>query len=169
MENQFNLNNNKKSSVKQIVIAIVLLLVVVGGVVGAGSWLIQYQKGLKNPPESALIKTEPTFAPDKIISPTGVPLSKEKIKIRILNGSETVGEAGEVKKLLEDDGYKTIETDNYDKTIDHTTINHTASVSSQMVVEIKKLLEKTFSPVKISSDSQPTLVDLEIITGKNRL
>jgi len=169
MENQFNLNNNKKSSVKQIVIAIVILLVVIGGVVGAGSWLIKYQKGLKNPPESALIKTEPSTAPETIISPTVTPLSKEEIKIRILNGSETVGEASKVKKLLEDDGYKTIETDNYDKTIDDTTISHTASVSSQMVVEIKKLLEKTFSPVNISTDSQPTSVDLEIITGKNRL
>lgn len=169
MENQFNLNNNKKSSVKQIVIAILLLLVVVGGVVGAGSWLIQYQKGLKNPPESALLKTEPTFIPDKIISPTVISLSKEKIKVRVLNGSGTVGEAGEVKTILENDGYKNIETDNSDKTIEDTMISHTASVSSQMVVEIKKLLEKTFSPVKISTDSQPTSVDLEIITGKNRL
>ena len=169
MENQFNLNNNKKTSVRQIVIAILLLLVVVGGVVGIGSWLIKYQKGLKNPPESALIKIEPTSTPEKVISPTVIPLSKEEIKVRILNGSETIGEAGEIKKLLEDDGYIIIETDNYDKTVDNTIISHTASVSSQMVVEIKKLLEKTFSPVKISTDSQPTSVDLEIITGKNRL
>lgn len=169
MENQLNLNNNKKSSVKQIVIAIMLLLLVVGGVVGAGYWLIQYQKGLKNPPESALLKTEPSTAPEKIVSPTVILLSKEEIKIRVLNGSETVGEAGEVKKLLEDDGYKTIETDNSEKIVNDTMISHTASVSSKMVVEIKKLLEKTFSPVKISTDSQPTSVDLEIITGKNRL
>ena len=169
MENQFDLNNNKKSSAKQIVLAILLLLVVVGGVVGIGSWLIQYQKGLKNPPESALLKTEPTFAPEKNISPTVASLSKKEMKIRVLNGSDTVGEAGEVKIILEDDGFETIEIDNADETIDDTTISHTASVSSQMVVDIKKLLEKTFSPVKISTDSQPTSFDLEIITGKNRL
>lgn len=62
-----------------------------------------------------IAKAKPTATPTAVPLPTATPtpeIKKDVVKIKILNGSGTVGKAGDVKTVMKDKGYKDIVTGN---------------------------------------------------------
>lgn len=92
---------------------------------------------------------EPTPTPAETVvesTPTAVPtIAKKDIKIRVLNGSGVVGEAGRVKAMLEKAGFKVDSTDNADNyNYKDTEIKAKANVSSQTIDELKNILNADY-------------------------
>lgn len=100
-------------------------------VVGIGAVIILTSRGSMKMP-SLVIKPSPT--PTVAPAPTAVPtpaIDKTTLKIQVLNGSGTAGEAGKMKSLLEEKGYTVVGTGNaktydYDKTEIQATSAHEA-------------------------------------------
>lgn len=117
-------------------------------------------------PSSIILFTSPP-----LFSPTPVPslVPKTSYEIKILNGSGRVGEAGAVKKLLEDQGYKVGEVANassYDYT--STVIQSLPSVNKTFIEELANVLKKEFD--KVTTESKEDLAgEVAIITGGNRV
>ncbi len=86
----------------------------------AGSFLIftlltQSPIGFNMRLPNFIAKAKPTAAPTPIPLPSPTPeIKKDTIKIKILNGSGTVGKAGEVKTVMKEKGYQDIVTGNAD-------------------------------------------------------
>lgn len=136
---------------------ITLVLVAIVGVV----YFMFFRGGSK--------KAEPTPTPTAMVeevTPTTEPaIAKEDLKIKILNGSGVVGEAGRVKTILEKAGYKIESTDNAES-YDHkeTEIQAKTAVTSTVLDELKKLLEKdyTVTTSKLEKDNE---VDIIVTVG----
>lgn len=66
-------------------------------------------------PLLSIVQPSPTPSPSPTITPSPTPsVKKEKINIKVLNGSGIAGKAKEFKTILEEKGYKEIITDNAD-------------------------------------------------------
>jgi hypothetical protein len=64
-----------------------------------------------------IAKAKPTPAPTAVPLPTATPtpeIKKDTLKVKILNGSGTVGKAGDVKTVMKEKGYQDIVTGNAD-------------------------------------------------------
>ena len=64
------------------------------------------------------VAAKPTVAPTQAPTPTAAPtpeVKKDSLKVKVLNGSGTVGKASEVKTALKDKGYQDIVTGNADE------------------------------------------------------
>lgn len=167
----------KKKGSKAWLVIVVLLLLALGG-------YLVYSNTQKKPqqePKQVVVPTEePTATPTEEASPsatvtvsptvrptTGVVSSAFDLNIQVLNGSGTVGAAGEVRDFLKGKGYKNLETGNADN-FDYT----------GMTVRIKDSQKKFLS--KIQSDLQEkytlatgsgtlsadSLFDVSVIVGK---
>ncbi len=88
----------------------------------AGSFLIftlltQSPVGFNMRLPNLIAKAKPTGAPTATPLPTATPtpeIKKDTIKVKILNGSGTVGKAGDVKTVMKEKGYQDIVTGNAD-------------------------------------------------------
>lgn len=86
----------------------------------AGSFLIftlltQSPAGFNMRLPNLIAKAKPTPTPTPAPLPTAIPtpeIKKDAIKVKILNGSGTVGKAGDVKTVLKEKGYNDIVTGN---------------------------------------------------------
>jgi len=119
---------HKKSPVSGVVmwaLGIILLVVIIGAVIIAVS---------RGSVTMSVFGVKPTPTPTMQPTPTAVPtpvIDKTTLKIQVLNGSGTAGEAGKMKTLLEEKGYTVVGTGNaktydYEKTeIQSTSVNET--------------------------------------------
>lgn len=146
---------NKKS----VAIALVILLLVVG----LGFFLMN--RGKSDTDEASNQEVFPTSDFEAPSPTTAESLSKEEIKIKVLNGSGVVGEANRVKLILEDNEFTVDSTgnaDSYDS--QDTTIASKSTVPSSIISELKDLLEKDYT-VSTSSLDDSESVDIIITVG----
>ncbi|HVZ58398.1 MAG TPA: LytR C-terminal domain-containing protein, partial [Patescibacteria group bacterium] len=82
---------------------LIILTVLMGGLI-----YFQYYRTNKSGPTLHMISTRPTptSAPTPTATPTPVQTAKEDLTVSILNGTGTPGQAGEVKDILANNGYK---------------------------------------------------------------
>ena len=149
----------QKSKKKQtIIIGLVVLVIVIVGI-----FLFTRKSG----------KTEgnkDSISPTQEATPTEKPkVEKSAVKIQVLNGTGTPGQAGKAVKVLEDAGYRTdnIKSDNaekYDNTI--TTVS-SKSGFEDIASDIKSNLQSTFDEVTVESINLATdsEFDIVIVTG----
>ncbi len=115
---------------------------------------------------------EPTPTPEQTVeepTPTEVPaIDKKDIKIRILNGSGVVGEAGRVKAILEKAGFTVESTANADS-YDHkeTEIKAKGAIPSAVLDELKKLLNEYTVTTSTLEDSEEINIILTVGARKN--
>lgn len=154
-------SKDQKSNKKFLKIAGVLaILIILGFFLKSAVQSPMFQKPAPTP------TAKPTEAP----TPTPTITAKDKglIKIQILNGSGTPGQAGQVKNSIVQLGYTSsnITTDNADSS-DHkgTTAEFGASVSKDERDEIVKTLKNTFTDVS-EKDSSSANYDIIITTGR---
>ena len=96
---------------------------------------------------TVIVEEEPTPTPEESIN-------KEEVKIKVLNGSGLVGEAGKVQKILEGLGYKVESTGNagsYD--FKETTIQTKEKVPLSVLNAIKRALETDYTVTTSQLDS----------------
>jgi len=125
--------------------------------------------GSRNAAQTA--KTSPSLSPSQAqkTTPTVTPtptVAKDKITIKVLNGSGTKGEASDVEQTLKDDGFTKVTTGNADD------FNHkgleidTNSTGDAYLSEVKKALSDTYSDIKTDKLSSDSDEDIQIIIGK---
>lgn len=129
-------------------------------VFGGGYYLLQ--RAEQKDASSAIHNPSPTPTPPPIT------LAKEELTIRILNGTGIPKQASNVKKALEDKGYKKIETDNADDTNqEETLVTFSLRISEKQKREIMDVLESMFTTVVKEQDNNID-VDALIVTGSEK-
>lgn len=104
------------------------------------------------------------------VSPTEKPkIEKTSVKIQVINGTGTPGQAGVVVTALEDAGYnseniKTSNADKYDNTITSITAR---SNFEEIVNDMKNVLKSTFDKITVVSPNldEASEFDVVIVTG----
>ncbi len=162
----------KSSKLGKILFAILGVLIIVG----VGGYFL-----LKGPASSddesspstdennlssfATPEPEPTTTP----APTTKPTNKSEIKIQVLNGTGTAGDASFLKKEFENLGYSDIVTGNAESQGETTTtVSFASSVSSDVVKEITTRLEALYKEVKTRKETLPEGTSVKVITGTKK-
>lgn len=151
----------ESSSRKKWIIIIIVALLLGAGVAGFFFMRSSSTQTATVSPTSAPIEQEPM--------PTEEPtVNKEDLKIKVLNGSGVVGEAGKVQKILEGADFVVESTANADKYDYKTTeIQAKSSVPSTVTDELAELLGEDYS-VDSSSLDDSEEVDIVIIVGARK-
>ncbi|MBI5127497.1 LytR C-terminal domain-containing protein [Candidatus Roizmanbacteria bacterium] len=140
------------------------LLIFVAVVVAlVGSWLILRQK--KEPEKTKVVITK-TVTPTQADKPK---INKESIKIQVLNGTGTPGQANEAVELLKDAGYsaENIKSTNAEE-FNHTSTSIQAKEGFEDVANnIKDALKETFDEIEIDSTNldKDSEFDIVVTTG----
>ena len=150
----------KKSKVNGTVwvVLFAIAVIVIGGFV-----LSRQQKKAPEAKKDVVVeKKEP--------SPTAKPkIEKSSVKIQVVNGTGTPGQAGVVVKALEGAGYSAdnIKTDNAEKFTTLTTTITARTDFEEIVNDIKDVLKPTFEEVTVDSSNlnSDSEFDIVIVTG----
>jgi len=151
--NQPGGSKNKKT----VIIVVIIVAAIIGGI-----FLLRQPKKTKQPETNITKNKEP--------SPTKKPeIDKKTVKIQVLNGTGTPGQAGTVLEDLKKAGYNSdnIKTGNAEE-FNHTTTTIAAKDGFEDVAsDIKDALKETFNEIEIDStklagDSE---FDIVITTG----
>ncbi|MFA6016708.1 MAG: LytR C-terminal domain-containing protein [Patescibacteria group bacterium] len=143
-----------------------LPMIVVGAVLLAGiigSYLL-----LKQPKKEEVKKD--VIVEQKVPTPTEKPkIDKATVKIQVINGTGTPGQAGVVVKALVDAGYTSdnIKTGNAEK-FDNTTTSITARDNfEEIVTDIENVLKPTFDKFTVVSPNLDSIseFDIVVVTG----
>lgn len=158
------LDGTKKSSGTTLIIlgAIVILLL--------GALAFLYTQGVFD----SIFKSAPVEVQKEEPAPTATPTpvdteeDKEKLTVKVLNGTGVVGQAGRAKTRLEALDYSGIEAENAD-TEDNTETKVTFSpkVPKEYQEEIIEDLEKIFETVT-SEVKEDATTDIEVLTGTEK-
>jgi hypothetical protein len=144
----------------------IFLLVGIAAVCGGIFFAILYFNILSLP-SSLPGFAEPTPTPMPTSTPTPTPeFDKASLSVSVLNGTGTPGQAGQVKDIMSDIGYATIQTGNAESSDNTTTtVAFSSKVPKNIQEEIVTELKKTFSQVTSSTDNSAT-TDIVITTGE---
>lgn len=103
------------------------------------------------------------------MTPTATPtpkVAKDKIAIKVLNGSGTKGAASDVANTLKDNGFTKVTTGNADS-FDHKGLEiDTNSTGDAYLNEVKHALSDTYSDIKTDTLDSNSTEDIQIIIGK---
>lgn len=146
-----------KKMLPMIIVGIVLVAVLIGWFV-----ITQQPKKIDEKKDVVIDKQEP--------SPTEKPkIERSTVKIQVLNGTGTPGQAGIVVKALEEAGYSpdNIKTSNADKYDNAVTSITTKDGFEQIVTDMKNVLKSTFDKITVVSPNldKDSEFDVIIITG----
>jgi len=110
---------------------------------------------------------EPEETPTPEPTATPEPIDKSEIKIEVLNGTGTPGDAGLVQDLLEDLDFEDITADNADEQEEtDTTLTYSDEIDAATIDEIVAELEETFTSVKTRKGTIAGDFDIRIVTGE---
>lgn len=150
-------SKSNKSKLFIIIGAVIFVAVLIGGI-----FIMQQSKKIDEKKATVIEKKEP--------SPTEKPkIKKTSVKIQIVNGTGTPGQAGVVIKALEEAGYNpdNIKSSNAEK-FDNLTTTITARVDFEEIVnDIKTVLKPTFDEITVSSSKldENSEFDIVVVTG----
>lgn len=112
---------------------------------------------------------EPSSSPTPEPTATPEPVNKEDLKIEVLNGTGTPGDAGYLQKKLEDLGYTNTEAGNADEQDQTTTtITFSRDIPTNIVDELKSSLEGFYEDVTTRTSTLSDGVDIRITTGTRK-
>jgi len=110
----------------------------------------------------------PTTTPLPSFTPTPTTaINKEKIRIKILNGSGIPGKASSVKDILKEKGYQEILTGNADSFEYEQTEISVKKEKTNLLAIIKEDLKKYVSSFKVTALSEEDPSDIIVIIGKD--
>jgi hypothetical protein len=140
---------------------------ILGAILGG---IFFYQKGV-NQGQTATPSPEPTAStssPTPSASPAAT-LDLTKYSVAILNGSGIAGEAGKVKTLITDAGFKAGSTGNaatYDYT--KTIIKAKSTVEKAFIAKLSEALAKSYVVGDSQTLSASSTVDVQVIVGTSK-
>ena len=147
------LNNASKKSKKSIVVIVVIVIVAIVGILF-----------FRQPKKTEQTTTTPTQESQP--SPTEEPtVDKKSVKIQVLNGTGTPGQASKVVTVLEDSGYSSdnIKTDNAEEFSSTITTIDTKSGFTSIADDIKDSLGSTFDEINTNSGTLDTDSEYDIV------
>jgi len=103
--------------------------------------------------------------PTKTPSPTPK-IERKKVKIEVLNGSGTKGQAAKMKKILIDIGYQEVVTKNADNFDYQKTIIETSKENLYIAHRVKEDLKDKLKDIQIKT-GQPEMADIILTIGKD--
>lgn len=116
---------------------------------------------------TAVATPEPTPTPSP--TPSAAPVDRSKIKVEVLNGTGTAGDAGLVKGILEDLEITEITVGNADEQEEtETTVTYSDKLDMALIDEIVAELEKTFDSVKTRKGTIAGDFEIRIVTGDKK-
>lgn len=143
------------------VLFFIIMAFIMGGVLGGG---YMYLNQVPKTKAEEVTLAQPTVEQTPPPTPSTAVVSKDKVKILILNGTGIKGQAGKVQVSLEGLGYKLIDVEIAKEGGETTTIAYKSGVISvEGLEEVKILLEKTYLRVELKENT--SLDRLEITTG----
>lgn len=148
----------KSGNKKPIVIAVVILAIIAA----IGAYLFLNQQNKTNEEKSAVEDSKQlTLTP----TPTKKPIDRKTVKIQVLNGTGTPGQASTAKEALVEAGYleDNIETDNADEYDNTTTTISVKSGFEEVAEDIKKALEADFDEIIIESSPLDEVGDYDVV------
>lgn len=146
-----------------IIVVFVILIGVIAVLVFKGSQTTSEEEPTP-PPLGELSSPEAT--PESTPTPSPSSVSKEDIRVQILNGTGIPGEAGYLQGQLRSSGYTNITTGNADNTSNATTqVIFASSVSADVVTEVTTQLKSIYQTVQSDTSRSLTSTDIQIITG----
>lgn len=146
--------SNSSNSFPKIILLIPLFLLII-------TFFVIFGSKIKSDNQS--ISPAVSITPTAIPSPTPTPINVASLKIKVLNGTGTAGQASEVVKLLETKKFTVASTGNaanYDFT--QTLVEVKKTVSQEAISLLTQALGNDFSP-KISDKSLSDSSDFDII------
>ncbi len=155
---QYQSQPSKRNKMLPNIVAVVVLLVAI-----VGSYLIISKPKKTDEKKDVVVE-------QKAPSPTAKPkIEKSSVKIQVINGTGTPGQAGVIVKALVDAGYSTdnIKTGNAEK-FDNSITSITAKDNfEQIVTDIKDSLKSTFDKITVVSPNldKDNEFDIVVITG----
>lgn len=151
----------RKNFMWPILFVFVLALAMLGGI-------FIYKKGGANKPSDVNVVTlSPT--PQPSIQPTAEEVDLTKYEIKILNGSETEGEAGRQKNNLEEEGFTVSSIGNASESdYTETIIQAKKTVDKDFLEELKKVLELSFKVGSQEELSEDADSDVIVIIGSEK-
>lgn len=155
----FSTQPGAKKNRNKVIIAIIVIVALI-----AGFLLYRNIAGRQTEKEDTVETSKPT----KTATPTPE-LNKDDLKIQILNGTGTEGEATKVADLLKDAGFTNIETDNADSYDNTTTIISAKSGALEFAEEMKEALSEDFDSITVDEDlDEDSDFDVVITTGREK-
>jgi len=159
MDNNINpLPTRSGNNKSLIIIAVVIIVAVLTGIY----FYTKQPKKTEEKKEAVIESVMPT--------PTTEPeIDKSTVKIQVINGTGTPGQAGQVVQALKEEGYSAdnIETDNAEE-FNNTVTTITARANFEKIAEnMKDTLKATFDDVKIESTKleEESKFDVVVVTG----
>lgn len=147
---------------KKILFA-VLVLLLVAGLLGGGIYF--YQSQIKK-------ASEPITAPPPssvVVAPTPTPQTVDlsAYSVQILNGSGIIGEAGKVKTLLEEQGFKEFTTGNAKSfEFTNTEVSMKVNIEEAAFDKIKQALGENYTVIKADPLEDNSKYNIVITIGK---
>jgi hypothetical protein len=139
-----------------------IMAILVFGLLAIGAGILSLER--QSPPAPAMT-AEPTATPTATPVPT---VAKDLLKVSVLNGTGTAGQAGKVKTILEGLSFKDITTGNADTNdATDTTVSFSDRVSAEIQKEVVQTLEKTFTKVETQKASSSS-ADITVTTGTEK-
>ncbi len=150
-----------------IVIVFIVIIVVIAFLVFKGAQAPSTDNGASPSPEtSQLTNNQPVATPAPTPSPSPSSVSKDQIKIQILNGTGIPGEAAYLQNQLKPLGYTNITAGNADSTTNTTTqVIFASGVSQTVMTEITTQLKSIYQTVQSDTSRSLTSTDVQITTG----
>lgn len=147
---------HKKSKLPAIIIVSVILI----GLLSGGYFFLSRNKESKTQEVAGAATTAPT----PTLPPTPTSIDKKSVKIQVLNGTATPGQAGKVASLLKNAGYNpdNIKTGNSSSTLTTSSIGSKSQFGS-IAEDMKNVLSSDFPGIDISSSSLGTDSDYDIV------
>ncbi len=155
----------------RLLFVLTILTALVVGFVAGGVYV--YWAGIRSVADGSGNVQEPAVERQTQVIPTATPLPEpedvdlSEFKVKVLNGSGKIGEAGKVEKLLSDAGFAVKETGNAESfDFEETEISSRKNnVPRSVVSKLKETLEKTYE-VKIGEELAETSdYDILVIVG----
>lgn len=140
----FPMSAERKKNKLSLIVVIIIVIVAVAG------WFY-FIKSIANKKEE-VIKITPTETQKPTLTPEPT-IEKKTVKIQVLNGTGTPGQAAEAVKLIKEAGYETdnIKTGNADKFDQETTTISFKKGFDKIVDDIKNALKEKFDEIKIET------------------
>ena len=155
----------------------IVVLVGIIAIIAVGAWFIMQDVSTEDTaPEnnsgselSNLPTQEPTPTPEPTPTEEAEPVDKSEVRIEVLNGTGTPGDAGYLQGELEDIGFEDIDAGNADDQGETTTTaTFSRELSAPIVDEITEKLEELYEDVSTRKSTLGDDYDVRIVTGTRK-
>ncbi len=156
-----SLDNDKKNQgfSPTLLVVIVILILVIGTLLVVGQ--TKKTQEIKNSSQEKIVEKK-----EEIVTPTEKPkINKNTLKIKIINGTGTPGEAGKVASLLTNEGFvkENIKTENADEFNQTITLIRVKEKYQDIAKEIEQIISSSFEKIKIDSSFLDETGDYDIV------